>query len=160
MSDVIRMRTWGGPLTMMQHVTHIDKSCLTHKWVKSHIWINHVTHKSETCYIYEWVISHRNESWHTYEHMRGTDPISPQHVQHLFAFENTPLCCSVLQCVAEWCSVMQCVAACYSVLQCVAVCCSVLQCVVVCCSVLQCVAVFCGEFVVVSCDALQCAMCL
>ena len=84
------------------------------------------------------------------------------------------LCCSVLQCVAEYCSALQCVAVCCSalqfaavwrtvlrrvaavawsfdhplvcrsVLQCVAVCCSALQCVAVCCSVLQCVAVCCS----------------
>jgi len=51
-----------------------------------------------------------------------------------------PLCCSVLQYVADCCRVLQRISVRHSVLQCVAVCCSVLQCVAVCCSVLQCVA--------------------
>jgi len=41
-------------------------------------------------------------------------------------FDNSCLCCSVLQCVAVYCSVLQCVAVCCSVLQCVVVCCSVI----------------------------------
>jgi len=92
------------------------------------------------------------------------------------------VCCSVLQCVAEWqmshvgsvclctrineshtsriavcCSVLQCVAVFFGVLRCVAVCCSVLQCVAVCCSVLQRVAVCCSvlQCVVVCCSVLQ-----
>ena len=43
-----------------------------------------------------------------------------------------PVCCIVLQSVAECCRVLQCVAVCCSGLQCVAVCCSVLQCVTLC----------------------------
>ena len=54
----------------------------------------------------------------------------------------SPLCCSVLQCVAvcitlctAWCSEAECGTVWCSALQCVAVCCSALHCVAVCCSV-------------------------
>jgi len=65
------------------------------------------------------------------------------------------VCCSVVQCGAEWCSVLQCVAVCCRVVQCVAVCCSVLQSGAVCCRVVQCVAVRCS---VVQCGAVWCSV--
>jgi len=43
------------------HVTHMNESCRTYKWVISHIWISHVTHMKVSCHTYEW------ESCHTYE---------------------------------------------------------------------------------------------
>jgi len=35
----------------------MNKSCHTHEWVLSHIWIGHITHMNESCHTYEWVMS-------------------------------------------------------------------------------------------------------
>ena len=53
----------------MSHVTHVNKSCNTYKWVVSHIWISHVTHMYGLCHeqsrkkvllfsTVEWFMSH------------------------------------------------------------------------------------------------------
>ena len=31
------------------HVTHMDESCHTHRWVMLHTWMSHVTHMNESC---------------------------------------------------------------------------------------------------------------
>jgi len=80
------------------HTSHMNESCLTYEWVRSHIKMSHVTHTNESCHPYkqscithmnesyhaqEWVMSHMwkshvahdNESWHSYEpqHYSTTD---------------------------------------------------------------------------------------
>jgi len=82
-----------------------------HEWVMSHIWMSHVTHMNKAY--------HMNESWHR----------NPEWSSQVFfkTAQLKPLCCNVLQCVAECCSVLQSVTVCCSVLQCVAECYSVLQ---------------------------------
>jgi len=42
----------------ISHVTHMDESCHTCKWVMSHTWMSHVTHMNESCHTYEWAMSH------------------------------------------------------------------------------------------------------
>jgi len=72
----------------MNHVTHMNESCLTYEWVMSHIWMSHVTHMNESRLTYEWVtshiwmrhVSHMNESCHTYECV--TTRIWMRHVLH------------------------------------------------------------------------------
>ena len=58
---------WG----LVSHVSHTNKSCLTHKWVMSLIWMGHISHKhhsficvklplsckNEPCLMYRWVMS-------------------------------------------------------------------------------------------------------
>jgi len=95
---------------------------------------------------------------------------TPNHMQTLATLVHKRVCCSVLQCVADYYSVLQCIKVCCSViflilyrvyvcmLQSVAVCFSEFQCVAVCCSVLQCVAVCCRVLLcaAVSCSVLGC----
>ena len=53
----------------------MHKSCHTHEWVMSHIWMSQVTHMNESCHTYEWVmlhiwmshVTHMNKSCHKYE---------------------------------------------------------------------------------------------
>ena len=42
----------------MGHVSHINESCLTYEWIMSHVWMRHVTHMNESCHTYQWVMSH------------------------------------------------------------------------------------------------------
>jgi len=42
----------------MSHVTHMNESCHTYKWVTSHTWMSHVTHINESRHTHEWVMSH------------------------------------------------------------------------------------------------------
>jgi len=59
----------------MSHVTHINESCHTYKWVMAHIYMSHVTRMTESCHIYEsvmsyiWIshVTHTNESCYWYK---------------------------------------------------------------------------------------------
>jgi ABC-type transport system involved in Fe-S cluster assembly fused permease/ATPase subunit len=63
----------------MSHVTHMNESYHTYKWVMSHIWMSHAKYKrvgdanyfshsrTDAVFRYEGVMSHTNESCHTYE---------------------------------------------------------------------------------------------
>jgi len=60
------------PRISLSHVTHINESCRTYEWVKSHIWTSHVTHINETCHTYQWVMSPISMSYVT--HINQTYP--------------------------------------------------------------------------------------
>ena len=40
------------------HVTHMNESFHTYKWVISHIWMSHGTHMNESYHTHKWVMSH------------------------------------------------------------------------------------------------------
>jgi len=103
-------------------------------------------------WILDWDLRH--DKWYSTCNRHATDSNSGTQ-RRIFEIpcerHNTPLCCSVLQCVAVCCSVLQCVAFFLHIAHgvsksrhyageehSVAVCCSMLQYVAVCCSVLQC----------------------
>ena len=50
----------------MSHVTHVNESCHTYKWVVSHVWRSHVTHSNSN----EWVMSYVCEYDITHTSMR------------------------------------------------------------------------------------------
>jgi len=58
----------------MCHVTRMNESTLTNKWVTS-LWMSYATHKHESCYTFQWVmphiqvshVTHTNESHLTYK---------------------------------------------------------------------------------------------
>jgi len=41
----------------MSHVTHVNESCHTYRWVMSHMSMSHVTHVNESRHAREWVVS-------------------------------------------------------------------------------------------------------
>ena len=79
----------------MSHVSHRNESCLTHKWVMSHIRASHVPYMNESCPIYEWVMSHiwmnhvpyMNESCPIYEWVMSH--IRASHVPYLSESRHT-----------------------------------------------------------------------
>jgi len=48
---------YGLSLMCMCHVTHMNSSYYTYKWVTSHIWTSHVTRSNASGHTYSWVMS-------------------------------------------------------------------------------------------------------
>ena len=79
----------------MSHVTHMNGSYHTYKWVMSHIWMSHVTRMNGSCHTW-WVMSHiwmshvthMHESCHTHESVTSPkwvhqlQPSTASHVWH------------------------------------------------------------------------------
>jgi len=118
--------THNSALKNIPHCTHMNESCHTYEWVMSHRWMSHVTRMNESCLKYEWVMSqiwmnhvtHLDDFCHCMRNSaecllrkNKSCPVWMSHVTHMKRHVNVAVCCSVVQCGAEWCSILQCLAA-------------------------------------------------